>query len=146
MHKTLKRLAFVAFMTLPFHASAQQSTFQATVYKDPDCGCCAGYVEHLRANGFDVATVETTDPMSIKRRHGIPYELAACHTMRIDGYTVEGHVPLATLKKLLDERPRIKGIALPGMPVGTPGMPGPKEELFTIYEISDGTAKVFNVE
>jgi hypothetical protein len=146
MTKLLKRLVFATILLIPLHVSAQESTKQATVYKDPNCGCCQGYVDHLRADGFQVETVETSDLMSIKQEHGIPEDMAACHTMLIDGYVVEGHVPLTTLKKLLGERPAIKGIALPGMPVGTPGMEGPKEEPFTIYEISEGEPRVFNVE
>ena len=146
MTNLLKRLVMAAFILIPLHASAEEPATEATVYKDPDCGCCQGYVDHLRANGFRVETVETSDLMSIKQKHGIPDDMAACHTMLIGGYVVEGHVPLTTLRKLLGERPRIKGIALPGMPIGTPGMEGPKEEPFTIYEISDGEPRVFNVE
>jgi len=146
MTSILKRLVFAALLLLPVHLSAQEAGKQATVYKDPACGCCQGYVDHLKANGFTVETVETSDLMSIKREHGISDDMAACHTMLVDGYVVEGHVPLATLNKLLTEKPRIKGIALPGMPSGTPGMPGPKEEPYTVYEISEGTPRVYNVE
>lgn len=146
MTNFLKRLVITALLVVPIHAWAGESAKQATVYKDPDCGCCQGYVAHLRSNGFDVRTVETSDLMSVKREHGIPDGLAACHTMTIDGYVVEGHVPLTTLRKLLDERPKIRGIALPGMPMGTPGMEGPKEGPLTVYEISDGEPRVFNVE
>lgn len=146
MTNLLKKLLFAAFLILPLQTSAEEAAKQATVYKDPNCGCCQGYVDHLRTNGFQVETVETSNLMSIKRQHGIPDTLAACHTMLIGGYVVEGHVPLATLNKLLGERPGIKGIALPGMPIGTPGMEGPKEGPFTTYEISEGEPRVFNVE
>ena len=118
----------------------------ATMYKNPQCNCCDEYAKYLRKNGFNV-TVKPTHNMSlISRQNGVPEKLAGCHTMLIGGYVVEGHVPVSAINKLLAERPPIKGISLPGMPPGSPGMTGRKSEPFTIYEISEGEPKVFATE
>lgn len=118
----------------------------AILYKDPQCGCCEAYADHLRAHGFDVTVSATPDLATIKRQHGVPGPLEGCHTVLVHGYVVEGHVPVATLLRLLTERPEIRGIALPGMPAGSPGMSGEKTSPFTIYEIDDGPVKVYAVE
>ncbi len=118
----------------------------ATMYVNPQCGCCQGHANYLRQHGFKIAVKETHDMSLIRRQHGVPEKLEGCHIMIIDGYVVEGHVPAASINKLLAERPKIKGISLPGMPEGSPGMTGRKSEPFTIYEISDGEPKVFAIE
>lgn len=124
-----------------------QTAKQATLYKNPQCGCCEEYAKYLRENGFEVKVVATHDLPLIKKEHGVPDELEGCHTTLVDNYVVEGHVPLKTLNKLLTERPAIKGISLPGMPMGSPGMTGRKTEPFTMYQFSDGAPpKVFVVE
>src|SRR5215213_3859472 len=93
-----------------------------TVTKDPSCGCCSGWVEHIKAAGFPVEVIESTDLSRLKERLGVPRHLASCHTAEVDGYIVEGHVPAAAVKRLLAERPSGKGVAVPGMPTGSPGM------------------------
>jgi hypothetical protein len=118
----------------------------ATLYKNPQCGCCEGYADYLRANGFDVTVKPTHDLPMLHREYGVPEALVGCHTTLLDRYVVEGHVPVATILRLLSERPAIKGISLPGMPAGSPGMFGEKTGPFTIYEITDGPAKVYAVE
>jgi hypothetical protein len=118
----------------------------ALLYKDPQCGCCEAYADYLRANGFDVTVKAREDLALLKRQHGVPGTLAGCHTTLIDGYVVEGHVPIGPLLRMLTERPAIKGISLPGMPSGSPGMFGEKSGPFTIYEIGDGEPKVYAVE
>lgn len=118
----------------------------ATLYKNPACTCCETYADYLRENGFEVAVEATHDLPLIKRLHGVSAPLEGCHTTLVDGYVVEGHVPARTLLRLLTEKPAIKGISLPGMPAGSPGMFGEKTEPFTIYEIGDGPAKVYAVE
>jgi hypothetical protein len=118
----------------------------ATLYKNPACTCCETYADYLRENGFEVAVEATHDLPLIKRLQGVPTPLEGCHTTLIEGYVVEGHVPVATILRLLSERPAIKGISLPGMPAGSPGMFGEKAEPFTIYEIGDGPANVYAVE
>lgn len=93
-----------------------------TVYKSASCGCCAKWVEHVQNHGFTVKVVNVDDIMAVKAKAGIPSKLASCHTTMVGGYVVEGHVPAADIKKLLAEKPKAKGIAVPGMPMGAPGM------------------------
>ena len=92
------------------------------VSKDPNCGCCSGWVEHVRASGFSVEVVELADLAPLKARLKIPRRLASCHTGEIADYAIEGHVPASAIKRLLAERPKAIGLAVPGMPVGSPGM------------------------
>jgi hypothetical protein len=106
-----------------------------TVYLTPDCGCCAVYVEYLKRKGVRVEEIVLDDLSSIKKEHGITIDLWSCHTSVVAGYVVEGHVPLEVIVRLLDERPDIRGIALPAMPPGTPGMPGPKRSEWIFYSI-----------
>jgi hypothetical protein len=103
-----------------------------TVHKDPTCGCCSGWVEHLQKAGFATKVVDTRDLDAVKRRLGVPDELAACHTAQLSGYIVEGHVPAAALRRLLAEKPQAKGLAVPGMPVGSPGMEGGPPEKYDV--------------
>jgi len=127
-------------------AAARAEPIDATMYKNPQCGCCEEYAKYLRQSGFAVTVKPTHDMSLISRQNGVPEKLAGCHTMLIGGYVVEGHVPVSAINKLLSERPKIKGISLPGMPEGSPGMTGRKTAPFTIYEIQDGEPKVFAVE
>lgn len=96
-----------------------------SVTKDPSCGCCNGWIAHVEAAGFPVKVVESDDVFSLKQRLGVPEELASCHTAEVDGYVIEGHVPADALRRLLAERPDAAGLAVPGMPAGSPGMDGP---------------------
>ena len=95
-----------------------------TVWKSPTCGCCGGWVEYMRGKGYQVGVNLVADPDLIKAQLGVPEALYSCHTARVDGYLIEGHVPEAAVAKLLAERPNLKGIALPGMQQGSPGMDG----------------------
>jgi hypothetical protein len=136
--------AFLMLATaMPAHAA---DTIDAVLYKNPQCGCCEGHADHLRANGFNVKSVETHDMPLIKQSHGVASALEGCHTIEVGGYVVEGHVSAAIIKRLLAQRPAIKGISLPGMPDGSPGMGGRKTEPFKIYEITDGPARLYAVE
>jgi hypothetical protein len=148
-HLSSRRIAgallFVA--SLLFAASAGADPVSVMMYKNPQCGCCEEYAKYLRRQGFKVTVKPTHDMSLISRQHGVPEHLAGCHTtMLIGGYVVEGHVPVSAIKKLLAERPDIKGISLPGMPEGSPGMTGTKTGPFEIMEISDGPPKVFATE
>jgi hypothetical protein len=143
--RILATLVLGAGLALSAPSLAEESATQATLYKSPQCGCCESYADYLRANGYEVEVVATHDLPLVKQQHGVPTALEGCHTTLVDGYVVEGHVPVTTLDRLLAERPAIKGISLPGMPTGSPGMSGPKTEPFTIYELSD-EAKVYAVE
>jgi hypothetical protein len=115
----------------------------ATMYKQAYCSCCDGHADHLRANGFNVTVVEMQNMSQIKSKHGVPPEFEGCHTIEVGGYVVEGHVPAKIIRKLLEERPAIRGISLPGMPDGSPGMSGAKREPFVIYELGSTDGRVF---
>lgn len=149
MRRAATAFVFAAAASLALPAIAGES--DATLYKDPNCGCCAEYAKVLQGQGFAVTVRETPALDALRRMAGVPDKLASCHTMTIGGYVVEGHVPVAAVRKLLGEKPAARGIALPGMPLGSPGMNGPKESPFVVYEIGtqreiSGQPKVFMVE
>ena len=122
------------------------SASDVTLYKTPGCMCCEGYADYLKANGFAVTVKPTHELSKMSSDAGIPEDFQGCHLAFIEGYAVSGHVPRDTVKRLLSERPDIKGITLPGMPNGSPGMGGSKAEPFTIYEIGGTEPKVYAVE
>lgn len=93
-------------------------------YKDPSCGCCSGWVRHLEKAGFVVKVTETADLGAVRKGLGVPADLSSCHTAEIDGYVLEGHIPATAVRRLLEERPNGIGLAVPGMPAGSPGMGG----------------------
>lgn len=110
----------------------------ATIFKSPSCGCCVGFAGELKMSDFQVDVINTNDMVHVKEEHDIPHNMQSCHTTVIGDYFIEGHVPIEAVQKLLEERPAIDGIALPGMPGGSPGMPGVKREPFVIYQITGG--------
>ncbi len=114
---------------------AEKDSPVAKVYYSNTCGCCANYVSYLKYSGFKVEPTTVADIGEIKEKLSIPPELMSCHTTVVGGYTVEGHMPVEVINKLLAEKPAIKGIALPGMPNGSPGMGGWKNESWPIYEL-----------
>lgn len=114
-----------------------------TVWKDPNCGCCGAWIEHLRRNGFVATVIETSDVQSIKAQRAIPAELASCHTAEIGDYTIEGHVPAQAILRLLAEKPFGRGLAVPGMPIGSPGMEGGKPETYDVLLFGDGAPRRF---
>jgi hypothetical protein len=136
----------LAVIARPLRAIAEP--IRATLYKDPQCGCCEGYAAYLRQNGFTVDVKPTDDLAEISQKAGVPPQLQGCHTMFVDGYVVDGHVPVNVVQKLLSERPAVAGITLAGMPTGSPGMTGQKTAPFTIYAVTkDGAApRVYAVE
>lgn len=115
------------------------------VTKDPNCGCCAGWAEHMRTAGFPVKIVESSNVDSVKQRLGVPAALYSCHTAEVDGYVIEGHVPAAALRRLLVERPAATGLAVPGMPAGSPGMdfPGVTPEVYAVVLFGPSGYKTF---
>lgn len=115
---TALALALVA----PACSPAQAAGPTVTVYHSPTCGCCGLWVDHLRANGFQVEVVERSNLAPVREQLGVPWALGSCHTAVVDGYAVEGHVPADVIHRLLRERPPVLGIAVPGMPLGSPGM------------------------
>lgn len=116
----------VALAALPIVLAAplwaEEDTTSMVVTKTPSCGCCTAWADLAAAEGYDVEVIEDADYGATKRAHGVPHDMASCHSTRIGGYVVEGHVPFAALAKLLRDKPAISGIAVPGMPMGSPGM------------------------
>jgi hypothetical protein len=128
---------------------AQLSRFHSTtliVYKSPSCGCCSKWVDHVKAAGFAVEVHDEEDMESIKDRLGVPSDLRSCHTALAEGYLIEGHVPAEDIKRLLAARPKLAGLAVPGMPASTPGMakPGAPREPYTVVSFQkDGATQVY---
>ena len=140
---SLKKVALTALL-----ASLQLPVLAAGVpvklYKNPHCGCCDIYADHLKANGFEVQIMNTVDMDSIKKQYAVPQKLEGCHTVTVNGYVFEGLIPAENLKRVLNERLPIKGLSVPGMPVGAPGMPGEKKGPIHVYYLdSSPTPKVF---
>ena len=131
-----KGLIVSAAVPLP----ALAASTSATLYKTPQCSCCEGYAAYLKRNGFIVDVKPTNDLAEISRKAGVPEKMQGCHTMFIDGYVVDGHVPVKVIRKMLAERPDIAGITLPGMPEGSPGMTGRKSGPFTVYAVTKNGA------
>lgn len=130
--------ASLLFLGSAAHAAAM------TVYKSPACGCCAKWVEHVEKHGFVVKVVNVDDIMAVKAKAGVPDALASCHTTMVGGYVVEGHVPAADIKKLLAQKPKAKGIAVPGMPAGSPGMESAGSKPYqTLLVKADGSTALF---
>ena len=116
----------------------------ATIFKSPGCGCCGVYSQYMDKKGFNVQIVDTEDLSPIKTKHNIPRSMQSCHTTVVGDYFVEGHVPIEAIQKLLSEKPDIAGIAMPGMPSGSPGMPGSKRGPFVVYAVNkDGSTNEF---
>ncbi len=120
MRKRIRPLLFFAVLCTGFTLPAFAT--EVTVYKSPTCGCCNKWIEHLRANGFTVKMQDVVDVLPYKKANGVPLELGSCHTAKVDGYAIEGHVPASDIRRLLKERPKVLGLAVPGMPAGSPGM------------------------
>jgi hypothetical protein len=119
-------------------------TFPITVYKSATCGCCAKWNDHLRASGFTVTNHDLPDVTAVKEQHGVPSALRSCHTALVGGYIVEGHVPSDLIKKMLRERPNVEGIAVPGMPMGSPGMEGSRNDPYDVLTFDrQGRTTVF---
>ena len=142
--KSSRRLAFL-LAPLALLACAQATAQTIDVIKSPYCGCCAQWVEHLRSSGFTVRVTDVEDLEPVAREHGVPDELRSCHTATVGGYVIEGHVPAADIRRLLDERPQATGLAVPGMPIGSPGMEqGDRRQPYaTILFDRNGHARVF---
>lgn len=136
--RLLKKLAIVLALAVPTAACAE--TLSATVYKNPNCSCCEAYAEHLRRAGFTVKVVPSEEMSAIKQKLQVPASLASCHTTVIGKYVVEGHVPIASVKRLLKEKPATKGLAVPGMPASSPGMEAPVSERYTVFAFSGSSA------
>lgn len=113
---------------------AQSARPVVTVYKSPTCGCCSKWIQHMKTEGFDVKSTDQMDVTPIKTQYGVPLDAQSCHTALVGGYVLEGHVPASAVKKLLKDKPKVVGLAVPGMPVGSPGM-----------EVPSGQVEAYNV-
>ncbi|HYW07647.1 MAG TPA: DUF411 domain-containing protein [Longimicrobium sp.] len=121
-----------------------ESSLLAVVYKTPSCGCCAKWVEHLEGNGFKVEVHDIDEVEPVKVALGVPGQLASCHTSKVGDYVFEGHVPAETIQRVLREKPAAAGFAVPGMPMGSPGMEGPTTDRYDVVAFNtDGTTRVY---
>jgi hypothetical protein len=150
MNTTIRSLRLtipIALVLVLAGAPAFAETPRIEVFKTPTCGCCTKWIDHLRAAGFRVDATELPDLTAIKAANGVPPQLASCHTALVDGYVIEGHVPASDLKRLLKDRPAVSGLAVPGMPMGSPGMEHPDPRRHQTYDVmsfgADGL-KVFS--
>ncbi len=144
---SFNRRAVLGLVSAASFALARAARAQAlppmVVFRDPTCGCCHKWVEHLVSNGFAVTVNDAPVMKAVKARLGVPPELASCHTGEIGGYVIEGHVPAVAIKRLLAEKPAARGLAVPGMPIGSPGMEGGEPEVYEVTLFGVGVAKSF---
>lgn len=147
LEKTMKSWMRICALALLLNSTIAFAGPAVTLYKSPACGCCEKYVEYLKQNGFTVKAYDRGDMDSIKKRYGVT-RVAACHTALVNGYVVEGHVPVGAIHKLLREKPAIAGISVPGMPLNSPGMGEMKRGTLTVYRIPKAgeAPTVFSVE
>lgn len=141
-------IAVTAFAMLPsanneVNNSDNESGIEITMFKSPNCGCCVQHSAYLEKNGFKVNVEMVDDMASVKQKFNIPKDMQSCHTAVMGDYFIEGHVPVEAFTMLIEDQPNIDGIALPAMPSGSPGMPGPKLGPFEIYQLEDGQAQPF---
>ncbi|MEH1776626.1 DUF411 domain-containing protein [Nostoc sp.] len=124
----------------------KSTALNATVYHSPDCNCCGGWIDHLKAQGFKITDFSTTDIETVKQKYNVPDNLSSCHTAIVNGYVIEGHVPADDIKRLLQEKPNVAGLSVPQMPVGTPGMEmGNRKDPFSVFSFDrNDSVAVFN--
>jgi hypothetical protein len=130
---TVITVASAGVSATPVAGASKTKPIAIKVYKTPECGCCKAWVTHLRNNGFQVETMDMPDLSLLKQKYGVKPALQACHTAVVNGYVVEGHVPADVILKLLREHPAVAGVAVPGMPMGSPGMEGASKQPYDVY-------------
>lgn len=139
----------VAFAQSPVSESAPRSEAvpEITVYKSPTCGCCKKWISHLRQNGFHVVAQDVISMGTVKQKYAVPQMLRSCHTAVVNGYVIEGHVPAADIRRLLKSRPPLWGLAVPGMPIGSPGMEqGNQRQPYGVLSVDrNGQVDVFSL-
>ena len=133
MRRASAALGVISAILLAVGPAGSGERERVTVYKSPTCGCCDKWIDHLKANGFAVVAHEVKDVRPVKHKNGLPPQLSSCHTALVGGYVVEGHVPASDIAHLLESRPPVSGIAVPGMPIGSPGMEGPNPQPYRVY-------------
>lgn len=145
--KEIDRRLFLTASTgmalMPWQLAVAGDKPKIQIFKSPSCGCCKMWADHLAASGFAVEAKDVADLAAVKEVAGVPGHLQACHTGVIEGYTIEGHIPAEAIKRLLAERPAIKGLAVPGMPAGSPGMPSSTPEHYDVIAFGDGKEQIF---
>lgn len=140
-------LAVVAMALTAGHGVSAQKPVAIAVYKSPTCGCCAKWVEHLRAAGFAPTVTNLADLTDVKAKYKVPTQAQSCHTAIVDGFVVEGHVPATDIRRLLKQRPPVLGLAVPGMPMGSPGMEGPGAKPYDVVSFDkQGQLRVFSTQ
>ena len=138
-------LATLAVLCLLVPIALAAEPARVVVYKSPTCGCCSKWIDHLEEHGFAVESHDVPDVRPLKAENGVPLQLSSCHTAIVGGYVVEGHVPAQDVTRLLAERPEISGLAVPGMPIGSPGMEGPNPESYRVFSFGGpGGIEVFS--
>lgn len=137
----LMLLAAASLSPIASGQAAEDSSI--TIHKDPNCGCCSGWALHLQKNGFSTIVIETSQTDAVKKRFGVPDDLASCHTAEVGGYIVEGHVPATALKRLLAEKPVATGLAVAGMPSGSPGMEGGQPERYDVVLFGPNGRRIY---
>jgi hypothetical protein len=123
-HRRALILGFLALAIQPVFTQASPDQHEMTVWKDPNCGCCSDWITHLEENGFRIKSIDQGN-QAVRAQLGVPRAFWSCHTGVIEGYVIEGHVPAADIRRLLAQKPSALGLAVPGMPIGSPGMDGP---------------------
>jgi hypothetical protein len=138
----MKRIT--AAILLSIQATAWAASPVVDVYKSATCGCCKEWIKHLEKNGFTVRAHEVDNPSDYREKFGIPQRFGSCHTGVVQGYALEGHVPAADIQRLLKQKPKAKGLAVPAMPMGSPGMEGPRQDPYDVYLVKqDGNATIY---
>ena len=141
----MRSLFAIAALLFAATSSFANELTQIEVWKDPNCGCCSKWISHLRESGFRVIAHETNNVNAVRAKLGMPHRYGACHTARVGDYLIEGHVPASDIKRLLKQQPEAIGIAVPGMPMGSPGMEGHYSEPYqTLLVDQSGNASVFS--
>lgn len=133
----------LALVLISASAAFAQGAPKVEVFKSASCGCCGGWVDHMRQNGFEVTTHDVDDVPATRKKLGMPDRLGSCHSAKVAGYVIEGHVPAADIRRLLKEKPKAIGLAVPGMVPSSPGMDGPKTAYDTLLVKRDGSTHIF---
>ena len=140
----MKSTAYTMALIVSLSGGAIAASLDMTVFKTKTCGCCGKWVDHMRANGFRVTVNEVPSTAEYRKKHGVPEKLQSCHTALVSGDTIEGHVPAEAILRLLKEKSGFKGLAVPGMPMGSPGMEGPHSDAYSVVGFKpDGSAAIY---
>lgn len=142
IHRTIAKIILSGAFAIPVLAHAAMPIVD--VYKSASCGCCGAWVKHMKDNGFTVRSHDVANPSDYREKFGIPNQLGSCHTAKVGGYAIEGHVPASDVARLLAAKPKVRGLAVPAMPLGSPGMEGPRQDPFDVVLIkADGSTSVY---